>query len=158
LPASQLEQMPGTPAGQVCYEVELLEVVPKQAPPPVPPSVSAPPAAAKQTAGGVSYLVLKPGTGTAHPTARDRVKVNYTGWLASGRLFDSSEVHGQPAGLTLSKATPGFVEGMATMVVGERRRMWIPVEQAYNHAPGSPPGDLVFEVELLEILPPQQVP
>lgn len=158
LPASQLEQMPGTPDGQVCYEVELLEVVAKQAPPPVPPSVGAPPASAKQTARGVSYLVLKAGTGSAHPTEKDRVKVNYSGWLASGRMFDSSEVHGQPTALTLSKAMPGFVDGMATMVVGERRRLWIPVALAYNGAPGSPPGDLVMEVELLEILPPKQVP
>jgi len=152
LPASQLEQMPGTPDGQVCYEVELLEVQPKQAPPPTPRSVAAPPANAKKTANGVFYEVLKQGTGTVHPTVNNRVKVNYTGWLTSGRLFDSSEVHGQPAGLTLSKAIPGFVEGMGTMVAGERIRMWIPVELAYKGAPGSPPGMLVFEVELLDIL------
>ncbi len=152
LPASQLEQMPGTPDGQVCFEVELLEVQPKQAPPPTPRSVAAPPANAKKTANGVFYEVLKKGTGTVHPTARNRVKVNYTGWLTSGRLFDSSEVHGQPAGLTLSKAIPGFVEGMGEMVAGDRFRMWIPVELAYKGAPGSPPGMLVFEVELLEIL------
>jgi peptidylprolyl isomerase len=152
LPASQLEQMPGTPEGQVCFEVELLEVLPKQAPPPTPRSVAAPPANAKKTKNGVAYEVLKKGTGTVHPTVKNRVKVNYTGWLTSGRLFDSSEVHGQPTGLTLSKAIPGFVEGMGEMVEGDRIRMWIPVELAYDNAPGSPPGMLVFEVELLEIL------
>jgi len=37
------------------------------------------------------------------------------------------------------------------MVVGERRRFWIPEKLAYAGASGSPKGMLVFDVELLEI-------
>jgi peptidylprolyl isomerase len=40
------------------------------------------------------------------------------------------------------------------MVAGEKRRFWIPVELAYNNAPGAPAGMLVFDVELVEIVQP----
>ena len=38
------------------------------------------------------------------------------------------------------------------MVVGEKRRFWIPAELAYEGKPGKPQGMLVFDVELLDIL------
>ena len=46
---------------------------------------------------------------------------------------------------------PGWTEGVQLMVVGERRRFWIPVELAYDGRPGMPAGMLVFDVELLAI-------
>jgi FKBP-type peptidyl-prolyl cis-trans isomerase len=98
--------------------------------------------------------VLKRGTGTAHPTKIDRLKLHYTGWRTSGRMFDSSEMHGQPVTVPFTKLMPGWGEAMSEMVVGERRRLWIPEALAYNGAPGAPPGMIVMEVELLEILPP----
>jgi peptidylprolyl isomerase len=39
------------------------------------------------------------------------------------------------------------------MVVGEKRRLWIPQELAYKGRPGAPAGMLVFDVELLGITP-----
>jgi peptidylprolyl isomerase len=41
------------------------------------------------------------------------------------------------------------------MVPGEKRRFWIPAELAYgaNPPPGAPAGMLVFDVELIEIMP-----
>ena len=39
------------------------------------------------------------------------------------------------------------------MVVGEKRRFWIPQTLAYNGMPGRPAGMLVFDVELLAIKP-----
>jgi FKBP-type peptidyl-prolyl cis-trans isomerase len=152
LPAAQLEQLPSTPAGQVCYEVTLVDITPKQAPPPVPVAVAAPPAKAKQTAGGVHYEVLKAGTGTAHPAKTDRVKMHYTGWRTDGRMFDSSEINDQPATVAVSRLTPGWAEAMTEMVPGERRRLWIPEHLAYAKAPGAPAGMIVMEVELLEIV------
>jgi peptidylprolyl isomerase len=38
------------------------------------------------------------------------------------------------------------------MVVGEKRRFWIPEDLAYQGRPNAPQGMLVFDVELLEIL------
>ena len=40
------------------------------------------------------------------------------------------------------------------MVVGEKRRLWIPEELAYKGAPGKPQGMLVFDVDLIEIKAP----
>jgi FKBP-type peptidyl-prolyl cis-trans isomerase len=153
MPADQFSKQPGVPSGQICYEVELTGIEKKVAPPPVPASVAAPPPGAKKTPGGVSYEVLKPGTGKVHPTETDRVQLHFTGWLTNGRMYDSSEIHGQPSGVPTSKLMPGWQEAMQLMVEGARWRLWIPVEKAYNNAAGLPPGMLVIETELLEILP-----
>ncbi|MDG2322481.1 MAG: FKBP-type peptidyl-prolyl cis-trans isomerase, partial [Akkermansiaceae bacterium] len=47
----------------------------------------------------------------------------------------------------------GWTEGLQLMVVGEKRRFWIPAELAYGNNPGGgrPGGLLVFDVELFEI-------
>ena len=118
-----------------------------------PPDVAAPPADAQKTASGLAYKVLQKGTGTEHPTATSTVTVHYTGWTTDGKMFDSSVQRGQPAQFPLNRVIPGWTEGLQLMVVGEKTRFWIPVEQAYKNAPGRPAGMLVFDVELLEIGP-----
>ena len=45
----------------------------------------------------------------------------------------------------------GWTEGLQLMVVGEKRRFWIPQDLAYKGRPGAPAGMLVFDVELLSI-------
>ena len=45
----------------------------------------------------------------------------------------------------------GWSEGVQLMVVGEKRRFWIPQDLAYAGQAGRPAGMLVFDVELLEI-------
>ena len=44
------------------------------------------------------------------------------------------------------------------MVVGEKRRFWIPQTLAYNGQPGRPAGMLVFDIELLDTNPSPSVP
>ena len=50
----------------------------------------------------------------------------------------------------------GWTEGLQLMVVGEKRRFWIPADLAYGESPGGgrPSGMLVFDVELLGITSP----
>jgi FKBP-type peptidyl-prolyl cis-trans isomerase len=126
---------------------------------PPPPDVAAPPADAVKTASGLATKILSPGTGADHPTQNDSVKVNYSGWTTDGKMFDSSVAPlqpgrpAQPATMPLGRVIPGWTEGMQLMVVGEKRRMWIPVELAYNNKPGMPAGMLVFDIELLDITP-----
>jgi peptidylprolyl isomerase len=126
---------------------------------PAPPDVAAPPADAVKTASGLATKVLTPGTGTDHPTQNDSVKVNYSGWTTDGKMFDSSVAPlqpgrpAQPITLSLGRVIPGWTEGMQLMVVGEKRRMWIPEELAYKGKPGAPAGMLVFDIELLDIVP-----
>src|SRR5262249_58986509 len=118
---------------------------------PAPADVAAAPADAEKTASGLASKLLEKGTGTEHPEPQDTVKVNYTGWTTDGKMFDSSVKRGQPATFPLGGVIKGWTEGLQLMVVGEKRRFWIPSELAYNNRPGRPQGMLVFDVELLEI-------
>jgi peptidylprolyl isomerase len=140
---------PGRPAGMLVFDVELLSIV---RPPQAPPDVAAPPADAETTPSGLASKVLQPGTGTAHPGATSVVEVHYSGWTTDGEMFDSSVVRGQAARFPLNRVIAGWTEGLQLMVEGEKRRLWIPEELAYQGKPGRPAGMLVFDVELLTVV------
>jgi FKBP-type peptidyl-prolyl cis-trans isomerase len=127
---------------------------------PAPPDVAAPPADATKTASGLASKVLVAGTGKDHPGPTDKVKVHYTGWTKDGQMFDSSVTRGEPITFPLNGVIPGWTEGVQLMVVGEKRRFWIPAALAYgDHARnGAPSGDLVFDVELLDTTPAPKPP
>ncbi|MDA0765997.1 MAG: FKBP-type peptidyl-prolyl cis-trans isomerase [Verrucomicrobia bacterium] len=93
------------------------------------------------------------GTGREKPGRQDTVTVHYSGWTTDGACFDSSVKRGKPATFPLSGVIGGWTEGLQLMVVGEKRRFWIPAELAYGERPagGRPGGLLVFDVELLEV-------
>ncbi len=116
---------------------------------PPPPDVAAPPADAEKTSSGLASKVIKPGTGKVHPTKTDSVTVHYTGWTTDGKMFDSSVARGEPATFPLNRVIAGWTEGVQLMVVGEKRRLWIPEALAYKGR--DPKGMLVFDVELLKI-------
>ena len=122
-----------------------------QDPIPAPPDVAAPPKDAQKTASGLASKVIQKGTGTDHPAETSSVTVHYTGWTVDGKMFDSSRTSGAPATFPLNRVIKGWTEGVQLMVVGEKRRFWIPVELAYNNRPGRPAGMLVFDVELISI-------
>ncbi len=143
----------GRPAGMLVFDVELLGITAAPKPPPVPADVAAPPDDAEVTSSGLASKVLEAGTGERHPRASQKVKVHYTGWTTDGKMFDSSVVRGQPATFGLRQVIAGWTEGLQLMVVGEKRRFWIPEKLAYKGQPGRPAGMLVFDVELLEIRP-----
>jgi FKBP-type peptidyl-prolyl cis-trans isomerase len=119
-----------------------------------PEDVAAPPKDAQQTKTGLFTKVLDKGTGKARPKPTDRVKVNYTGWTADGKMFDSSVARGEPAVFSVDQVIAGWTEALQLMVAGEKRRLWIPAKLAYGDRPqmGAPSGQLTFDVELLEIL------
>jgi peptidylprolyl isomerase len=105
--------------------------------------------------------VLAPGHAAApHPKAEDRVKVHYTGWSKGGVMFDSSLVRGLPVIFRVDTKIPAFTEALSLMVAGEKRRIWVPSRLAYgdNPPPGVPRGDLVFDIELLDIDPQPATP
>jgi peptidylprolyl isomerase len=144
---------PGAPAGDLVFDVELLEIIPTPKPPTVPEDVKAAPASAKKTASGLAYRVLTPGTGTTHPTDASQVVVNYSGWTTDGHMFDSSVVRGQPISMRLSSVIKGWQEGLQLMTKGEKARFWIPGKLAYGDTPtrpGAPAGTLVFDIELVD--------
>ena len=112
---------------------------------PAPPDVAAPPADAEKSASGLASKVLTAGTGTTHPSGTSSVTVRYTGWTTDGDMFDRSR---STSTFYLDGVIKGWTEGLQLMVVGEKRRFWIPEELAYRGR-RSPYGMLVFDVELL---------
>ncbi len=131
---------------------------PSVKPIPAPPDVAAPPADAAKTASGLRSKVLQQGTGTAKPGESDLVTVKYTGWTTDGKMFDTSEAHPTTNTFPVNKVIRGWGEGVQMMVVGERRRFWIPEDLAYKGQEGRPKGMLVFDVELTEIVPSPRTP
>jgi FKBP-type peptidyl-prolyl cis-trans isomerase len=114
-----------------------------------------------KTESGLQYWDLKVGTGD-EAKAGSHVKVHYTGWLATGKKFDSSVDANQPYEFTLGKSEviKGWDEGVAGMKVGGKRQLRIPPELAYGET-GHPPqipqnATLIFDVQLLAISPPKE--
>jgi FKBP-type peptidyl-prolyl cis-trans isomerase len=139
----------GKPSGTVVFDIELIET--RTTPKIAPADVKEPPADAKKTSTGLAYKVLRPGTGARNPAAWSKVLVNYTGWTTDGKMFDSSVMQGKPMTMELTGVIPGWTEGVALMVEGERTRFWIPENLAYKGEAGSPKGMLVFDIELVKI-------
>ena len=107
------------------------------------------------TESGLMYIDLKVGEGPT-PQKTDRVEVHYTGWLLDGTKFDSSVDRGQPFTFSLTGGViQGWLEGVATMKVGGKRKLIIPSDLGYGkRGSGSripPDSVLVFDVELLGI-------
>ena len=142
---------PNMPKGQLCYEVEILQIDKQTPPPAVPPDVAKPPGDVQKTAAGVFYKVLSRGKGGPKPKPTDTVRVHYTGWTTDGRMFDSSVTKNEPATFSLQGVIKGWTDGIPLMSVGDKFRFWIPEQLAYKDQPSRPQGMLVFEVELLEI-------
>ncbi len=126
---------------------------PQFEPIPAPPDVAKPPADVEKTTSGLAYKILEPGSGTARATADDFVTVHYTGWTTDGKMFDSSYARNAASTFPVNRVIKGWGEGVQLMALGEKRRLWIPQELAYAGQQGRPQGMLVFDVELVEIVP-----
>ena len=76
------------------------------------------------------------------------VKVNYTGKLANGQVFDTSEGR-EPLEFTLGQGQliPGFEKGVIDMKLNEKKTITIANEEAY----GEVNKDLIQEVKKTEL-------
>jgi FKBP-type peptidyl-prolyl cis-trans isomerase len=108
-----------------------------------------------KTPSGLQYWDLKVGTGPeAH--SGQKVTVHYTGWLTSGKKFDSS-VGGKPFPFRIGggDVIKGWDEGVAGMKVDGKRQLRIPPDLAYGQKgyPGviPPNATLIFDVQLVSI-------
>jgi FKBP-type peptidyl-prolyl cis-trans isomerase len=114
------------------------------------------------TPSGLQYEVIKKGDG-ATPVATDVVRVHYKGTFVNGKTFDSSYDRNEPAEFPLNGVIPGWTEGIALMPIGSKYTFTIPQDLGYGEMgtrDGSiqPKTTLVFEVELLDIVPPAPAP
>lgn len=107
------------------------------------------------TDSGLQVEVLRAGDG-ASPTIDDQVVLHYRGTLADGSQFDSSYDRDEPSTFPVSGVIAGFGEALQLMSVGGHIRVTIPSELAYGEtgagAAIGPNEDLIFEIELLEIV------
>ena len=113
-----------------------------------------------KTESGLQYWDIVVGTGAVAKEG-DRVRVHYTGWLSTGKKFDSSVDYGRPFTFALGngEVIQGWDEGIAGMKVGGKRQLRIPPELGYGEdsPAGIPPNStLIFDVELLSVQEPAQ--
>jgi len=114
-----------------------------------------------KTASGLEYEIVQEGSG-ASPKPGSTVTVHYTGWLnkdgqPSGQPFDSSHKRNQPFQFQIGvgMVIRGWDEGVMTMKIGEKRRLYIPSQLGYgargagNVIPAN--ADLIFDVELISV-------
>lgn len=112
-----------------------------------------------KTPSGLGYTVLQPAkAGSKEAKSGDSVSVHYTGWLTSGKKFDSSVDRGQPFEFQLGQGMVirGWDEGVAGMKIGEKRKLVIPADLGYGERGAGngeipPNSTLIFEVELLGV-------
>ncbi|MGA8191444.1 MAG: FKBP-type peptidyl-prolyl cis-trans isomerase [Candidatus Sulfotelmatobacter sp.] len=110
-----------------------------------------------KTPSGLIYWDIRVGNGEAAKEG-SHVRVHYTGWLTSGKKFDSSVDAGKPFDFTIGngEVIKGWEEGVAGMRVGGKRQLRIPPDLGYG-AEGTPGGPippnatLIFDVQLLGV-------
>ena len=106
------------------------------------------------TQSGLKYRILRRGTG-ASPRAAASVEVNYHGWLANGKVFDSSYERRQSISFPLNRVIAGWTEGMQLVGEGGMIELEIPSALGYGDR-GAPPDippktTLHFLVELIKV-------
>lgn len=129
---------------------------------------------AKVLASGLKIHYINKGKGEK-PKTGETAKVNYEGYFADGRLFDSNvqeveerygmsneqKVNGgkyKPMPMKISpdaRMIPGFKEAAAQLKVGDKIYTYLPSHLAYGErgaGPIKPNTDLIFILEMLEIV------
>lgn len=108
---------------------------------------------------GMQYVVLASGPEDGvSPEGGDNVVVFYEGRLnETGEMFDSAFERGEPALFPANRLIPGWVEALGLMKPGDRWLVFVPSKLAYGvqGTPGGPippNSDLVFEVEVMDVL------
>ena len=109
---------------------------------------------------GLQYEVLKKGTGII-PNEEDNVEVHYHGTLIDGEVFDSSIDREEPASFGVNGVIKGWTEALQLMKEGAKWKLCIPADIAYGENGSNsigPNETLVFEVELLKVIPKPEEP
>ena len=109
------------------------------------------------TASGLKYYEVVKSKSIVKAAPGKTVKVHYSGYLADGKMFDSSVERGEAFEFTLGKGQviAGWDEGIALMNTGDKLRLVIPYFLAYGEQGRLPlipeKAELTFDVELIEV-------
>jgi FKBP-type peptidyl-prolyl cis-trans isomerase len=129
---------------------------------PPPADVSAPPADAERDANGVARKILARGTGTEHASVdKTYVELRYSGWERNGRQFEGTGAAEASRRFDPRELVEGLQLELPRMVVGDKRRVWIPAALAYGprtNFVNAPKGDMTYEIELVGLIPLPPVP
>jgi FKBP-type peptidyl-prolyl cis-trans isomerase FkpA len=113
---------------------------------------------------GTFIKITKKGVGR-NATIADKVKVNYTGKLFNGKVFDSNTdpnfQHVTPYDVTLNPNAPsvitGWMEGLLYFNKGAKGILYVPSPLGYGsrgNGPAIGPNEiLVFDIEVLSVTP-----
>lgn len=86
------------------------------------------------------------------------ITTHYNGFVEDGTKFDSSHDKGKPFQCVIGtgRVIKGWDQGLMGMRVGGKRKLFIPAHLAYGErqigAHIKPNSNLIFEIELLEVL------
>jgi len=111
-----------------------------------------------ETTSGLKYIIIEEGYGM-YPRDNDLLLVDYTGFLSSGKIFDSSVRKDKPFKFSLGdeKILKGWDEGLRKIGEGGMIKLIIPPHLAYGENGFKnivPPNEtLVFDILLMEVKP-----
>lgn len=146
----------GKPAGMLVFD---LQVVGVERGPVTPSDLDAPPDDATHNPSGLIWKQLQPGDDSSgSPGIEDTILADYNSWTPEGRLLESTALTGAPQKYTLNLVIPAFTEAFSDMVVGERRRLWIPPELTELDGEMVHGEPIIFDVELLSYLSKPEAP
>ena len=102
---------------------------------------------------GLVMVPIQPGVGNS-PTKDDTVRVQYTGTLRDGTVFDSTRNEPPLKVVLNTAAVPCLIEGIQLMKAGGRSRILCPPELARGmaHPLVTPGSTLVYDLTLVEIV------
>jgi FKBP-type peptidyl-prolyl cis-trans isomerase len=129
--------------------------------------IATPPPTAKTLADGIRYEVLRAPSSDRAPHADSVVAVAYAAYKADGVMLDStydgrygpdSRYGGAAFKVPVRELTSGLATAVLSLKEGEKRRFWIPWEQARGKGAhrlrpilDPPYGLLTIDLELVEI-------
>ncbi len=109
------------------------------------------------TKSGLKYVFLHHGDGK-QPLPGDEVAVHFTAKFTNGKTFDSSVPRNKPLRLRIGvgETLKGWEEALLLMRVGDKAIFTLPPKLAYGKVrmgPIPPNTTLIYEIELLEVIP-----
>ncbi|MCP4417137.1 MAG: hypothetical protein GY805_10970 [Chloroflexi bacterium] len=144
------------PNATLIFEMELVSIEPPPpTPTPAPPPTSIEESEFLVTDSGLKFFIITDGSGDLIELG-DLVTAHYIMWLEDGTQLETSYDFGQPIQLAVGEvqAGPGWDEAMLMMNVGSKAQFILTPELAYGSqaANGPTEGDLVFELEIIDVV------